>query len=1065
MIRLFGKRDLNWKYPLATKRKHAISGNGRAEPSACGRRRQFLNWRHILPTACVVGLVGTGAPADSLMAAPIEPTVFPVLHPGVAVNVPLLAQAAHTQVWVSADGVQHILLTGRVLISVGYRTLRADHAAVWLTPSGVGNSGIYKTEIYLAGHVSISEGRRGQAVSRANELLVTTLISGGVRLGKTQPVAQNAASSAIVLRGEKLIKNLAMRHVALTYIPTIQVQPTEKALGLGWLARGSGNRVAPVVTSPHQAAMKTARPPNRPALVFATGDKISISVVGNQRVTTAEGEFILVRQTAGQPALELRANNAVLFSPAGSAGHAAPKGPHQSIAEKVQGVYLDGDVTITQGDETVHADQVYYDFTTNRAIMLHAVLSTYDAAHHSPLYMRAAKILQLAQGSFAAKSVELSTDDFYVPHYYIGAGAMTVRAISGPVVRAPGRRATPIYAYTADSVTGNFMGLPIFYWPKVAGTTAQPNTPLRSFSTGYSNTFGATVTTNWNLMELLGQNPIPGIDMGLKLDEFSSRGPGMGIDSRFHLPDQANAHGSIDSFIMYDDGTDQLGANRDNLPLSSHIRGFASGRYQQDLTRQWTLAVQGSYISDENFLEQYFPTQYATAPEQQTSIDLRQQHHTEGFTVIGKWNLNRFVANADLEDNEFSVQRYPEAHYWRDGDKLLGIFTYYSDTSGGILNDKFSSLTPAERALTLNFPGMNPNESFSSYYLANGWTNNSVARGDTRQELDLPLAAGPVEFTPFVTGRLTYWNTRFPVVNNQNGGDTTRAWGAVGFRSTATFWKVYRNFNSDFLDVHSLRHIIEPEVDMFVSGANVQRGYLQPFDRNVEGITDASGAEFALRQIFQTKRGRPGQRQIVDWITMNVSADMFWNIPTGGPFNAANPMYAGAPFSTSDFGQPVIGYYDFSRPELSQVADSINSNVTWRAGANVRVLADESYNLDVSQLEEFDSGVVVDQSPDISYFLGNSYIRALDTDQWTASIDYRLTEKYSFALTQSYDFAISHNILSQITVVRKLPRFYTGITLSYNADTRSEAVFFSIWPQGYPQYGITNTSALQGALP
>ena len=1054
---------------MASQKQNETSGSQPRNRADAGhvRHRRYAARAAILALSLAGIAAAAGAAMAQFVPSPIQPTVFPVLQPGSAVNIPLVAQAGGTDVWVSADGVQHILLTGHVLVSVGYRTLRADNAAVWLTPIAFGGSSIYKAEIFLAGHVSISEGRQGKTVSRATEMLVTTQISGGVRLGATNPVAAKESGSPIVLRGEKLIRELAARPVALNYIPTVQVQPTETALGLGWIARGARNQVSPLITSSQQARNSAAHGGAllKPALVFATGDKISVAVAGNQRVTTAEGEFILVRQVPGQAALELRANDAVLFSPAGSANKAPPVGPHNSIAEKVQGVYLDGDVTITQGNQTVHASSVYYDFTTNRAIMLDAVLSTYDVAHHSPLYMRAKKILQLARGSFAAKSVKLSTDDFYVPHYYIGAGSMTVQAISGPVVTQPNGHGGAIYAYTGKDITGNFMGLPFFYWPEISGTTAQPTTPLRSFGVGYSNTFGASVTTDWNLLELLGQNPIPGIDLGLNLDEYSNRGPGLGINSRFRLPDQPNAHGSLQSFIMYDDGTDQLGANRDNLPLSSHVRGFVSGRYQQDLSRQWTLAVQGSYISDENFLEQYFQNEYATAPEQQTSIDLRQQHDTEGFTIIGKWNLNRFVANADLEDNEFSVQRYPEAHYWRQGDKLLGIFTYYSDTSGGVLNDKFSSLTPAQRALTLNFPGMNPNESFSNYYLANGWTDNSVVRGDTRQEIDLPLGAGPIEFTPFVTGRLTYWDTSFPVTNNQTGGNTTRAWGAGGFRSTATFWKVYHGFNSDFLDVHSLRHIIQPEVSLFASGSNVQRGYLQPFDRNVEGITDASGAEFALRQILQTKRGRPGERQIVDWITLNVSADMFWNVPTTGPFNAANPIYAGAPFSTSDFGQPTIGYYDFSRPELSQVADSLNANATWRAGANVRVLADESYNLDVSQLEEFDTGVVIDQSPDISYFLGNSYIRALETDQWTVSMDYRLTEKYSFAVTQSYDFAIDHNILSQLTIVRKLPRFYSGITLSYNADTRSEAVFFSIWPAGYPQYGITNTSALQGALP
>jgi hypothetical protein len=276
---------------------------------------------------------------------------------------------------------------------------------------------------------------------------------------------------------------------------------------------------------------------------------------------------------------------------------------------------------------------------------------------------------------------------------------------------------------------------------------------------------------------------------------------------------------------------------------------------------------------------------------------------------------------------------------------------------------------------------------------------------------------------------------------------------------------VYPDVKSDLLDIDQLRHIIEPQISMFVSGANVQQGYLQPFDRNVEGITDASGAEFALRQTLETKRGRKGHRQIVDWITFNVAADVFWNHHLSGPFDPNNPQYAGAPFSTSDFGNPLIGYYDWSRPELSQIADSINANFKWRIGANVEFLADESWNVDLQQLEELDSGIEVNQSPNLSYFLGNRYIRAVNSDQWTAAISYKLTHKYTVAASESYDFALNHNVMTEFTLVREIPRFYVGITLAYNADTASTAAMLSLWPAGFPQAGVTNQQALQTIAP
>ena len=1024
-------------------------------------------------SAAVVAALGSSfclVQAQSI-EQPITPTIYPILKPTGTIGVPLVVAAQHTTTWQNNGGTLHLLATGHVRIDVGYRRLSANHAAIWLYPQGQGQSGYYKVQIYLAGQVVIREGTTNAAVSTANEMLVTTRITARVRLSGPPPMARNESKNAIVIRGRRLIREMASAPQAQMAIPNIEISPTELALRNGWFASGSRVPVAPIPVAPAKATSllkpklaKAAAPTLPTPAVMATGNIITEQVIGDQRVTVAKGEFFLFRQLPGHNALELRANNAVMFSPVARGSAASPKATALEttpIARKVQGVYLDGDVTVTYGDQTLHANEVYYDFTTNRAILLNAVLSSQDIQANSPLYMRAKEIIQLAQGQFEAKSVKLSTDEFYQPHYYIGASAMTVRSVSAPA--PPGTKPkTAYYAFTSTNTTANFLGVPFFYWPYVSGTTQQSPSPLKSASVGNSSIFGATVQTDWNLLELMGISPPGGVVADLNINEYSSRGPATGVNARYNLD---GMHGVVNSALMYDTGTDQLGANRDNLPVTRHTRGYISMRHMQQLSDQWTVAVEGSYVSDPNYLEQYFQNTYATAPEQQTSVYLKQQHDTEAFTALGKWNLTGFITNADLENNEYSVQRYPEAHYYREGDKILGLFTYFSDSSGGIINDQFSNTTSGVRGLELNFPGLNPNETFSQYYLGNGWTNQPVARLDSRQEIDFPLAVGPVQFDPFVSGRLTYWDTSFPVVNNQLGGGTTRAWGTVGFRSSTTFSKVYPNVKSDLLDVDQLRHIIEPQVSMFATGANVQQGYLQPFDRNVEGITDASGAEFALRQTLQTKRGRKGHRQIVDWITFNVAADVFWNHHLSGPFNPNNPQYAGAPFSTSDFGNPLIGYYDWSRPELSQIADSINANFSWRIGANVEFLADESWNIDLQQLEELDSGVEVNQSPNLSYFLGNRYIRAVDSDLWTAAISYKLTRKYTIAASESYDFALNHNVMTDFTLVREIPRFYVGITLAYNADTASTAAMVSLWPAGFPQAGITNQQALQTIAP
>jgi len=1019
---------------------------------------------HLLRVAACTAAAGIAIESAELSASivnpVITPTVFPVLHPSSAINQPLTVMADHISVWVSRGGAQQMLLNGNARIRIGYRVMRADNAALWLEPSTATGFNQFHVNIFLTGNVMLYEGP-GPMLKTASDLLVTTDVTGNIQIAGGEPVPLDLSNSPVVRRGENLMQLVANRPRGLPFIPTIQVQDTELALSTGWLARGPGNQIIPSPSLFQQQHVTVSHNQNQPALILASANIIDRQFENNQGVIVARGQFFLVRQTVnGKPPLELHANNAVLFSPPGGVQTTAPTGRMHSISQKVQGVYLEGDVSVTYGNETIRAEKVYYDFTTDRAIMLDAVFSTFDLKDQSPLYMRAAEIMQLTQGEFAAKSVKLSTDEFYTPHYYIGADSMTIRSISAPLP-TPGSATPPAndYAYTATGATLNAFGFPILYWPSLSGTAEQQPMPIKNISVGYSNNFGATARVSVDPLQLVGLQEPQNTTTSWNLSELSKRGPGTGLNTRY---DVGTSQGILNSYIMYDDGTDDLGANRDNIPLVTNIRGFVSGRQQQQLSDQWTISLSASYISDPNFLEQYFQNEYATAPQQETSAYIKQQNQTEAFSVLGTWNLSGFVANASQEEDEFTVQKYPEVQYLRNGDKLFGVFTYYTNNSGDLLNDQFSDATTAERGLQLLFPNINPNESFTQYYLNNNWTNQSVARFDSRQELDLPLAAGPLQFTPFVTGRLTYWDTDFPVVDNNPSGGTTRAWGSAGFRSTATFWRTYEDADSNFFDVHGIRNIIQPEVDVFMSGSNVQEGYLQPYDRDVEGITDAGGAQVALHEILQTKRGQPGNEETIDWITFDVVGDMFWNknFNPNAPYSPSNPIYSGAPFSTSDFGQPLIGYYDFTEPELSQVADSINADVIWKAGANVTVLADESYNTDQQKLEEFDTGFSVDQSPSLSYFLGNQYLEALDSDLWTGTVNYELNEQYALSATQSYDFSLHHNILTEFTIVRHLPRLYAALSFGYDADSGDTAVFVSIWPAGFPGYGITSPGAL-----
>ncbi len=323
-----------------------------------------------------------------------------------------------------------------------------------------------------------------------------------------------------------------------------------------------------------------------------------------------------------------------------------------------------------------------------------------------------------------------------------------------------------------------------------------------------------------------------------------------------------------------------------------------------------------------------------------------------------------------------------------------------------------------------------------------------MLRGDTRQEIDLPLAFGDVKVTPYVTGRVTAWDDAFP---EDKSGDTVRLWGQGGVRSSMEFYRVYSDIDSTFWNVHQLRHVIEPQFNAFGTVADKNRNDLQPFDRDVEGISRASGTSLAIDQKWQTKRGGPGHWRNVDWLTLNIQWNQFYNGERADNLNNVN--------SALFFPQtPLRGFYFPSRPELSLVENSVAVDGTWRIGERTRLLGEANYNTRDERLEQFAGGLAVDQTSTLSYFVGNRYVRALDTDEWTVAADYRLSRKYELIGSESYDFLIHKNILSSLTVVRRMPRFNTAITVTYDANNADTTFMFSASPEGFPELGIGNST-------
>ena len=117
----------------------------------------------------------------------------------------------------------------------------------------------------------------------------------------------------------------------------------------------------------------------------------------------------------------------------------------------------------------------------------------------------------------------------------------------------------------------------------------------------------------------MGQPEPQGIRADLNLDYFGKRGPAGGVQSSW-LTD--SDHGYLRSYAMLDQGTDNLGKDRDNVNPGQEGRGRITVRDQHDLGDGWTMQLEGSYISDPTFLDEFFQHEFDTEKEHETSLYL-----------------------------------------------------------------------------------------------------------------------------------------------------------------------------------------------------------------------------------------------------------------------------------------------------------------------------------------------------------------------------------------------------------------------------------------------------------
>jgi len=958
-------------------------------------------------------------------------------------NLQLTAKDAYT--WTRGQ-TSIIQLQGAVSIQMEHRLLQADSAVVWITPRPSALLEEQDAQIVLIGHASLSQ---DQIKRTGPYLLVNAVIRGSVRVTAETRLSRDLSESDLYRHAD------ALRTSQGPLASGIHIAPTSRP------STGPATALIRPLTaiSGQWQHLETIKTPDGKITVILSG---GVSLNYNQ--LQAPKGATTAPSRAPKAKIEFQGDTAVLFTNLTSFQQITS---HLSAPQAAEAIYLEGNAHIdytpqegkVQGEQRLEARRVYYELATDRAILSDAVFHTTDPKTQLPILIRADTIHQLARDEFDAEGVQLTSSQFQTPSISIAADKAYIHRIVSVTPDEPNET-----YFEADSVTLQAFNVPFFYFPSASGEFPNNVITLRGLAFGGSRRFGPSVRTEWGLFESLGAKHPRTLDATYNLDYFGDRGPAAGFNADYaggfvteESKDPINFTGSLRSFFIHDEGTDEFGGLRPDIKPPEQTRGNILWSHQQFLPENWQIQLHAGYFSDATFLEEWNRSDWYSNVPYNLSGYAKHQHDSEAFTILGVYNPNKSVSNVDQLQEQFDVDRLPELTYHRIGDNLGDTdLTLFSDNSVDALEFHRAHADLVNQSLqypakggVMGPPKPNdlkiqnevglPSQGFAGASFDPKVPDTTTYRGDLREELDYPFALGQFRLVPYVMGRyIPYSQTIDHFVPGKNlavgdGSATNRFFGGGGARLTTAFWAVDDDVQSDMFDLHRLRHVIEPEVHVFSSAQTVDRTNLLIYDEDVDGINDISAAQIALRQRWQTQRGGPGRWRSVDFVTLNVEADLFANKP---PENELRP----AAFR---------GLFFDSLPEASVPRDSINADATWRISDTTVFLADESFNTDKQKLALISGGIAVRRDPHIAFFIGDRYIDELHSNIITSAVSYELSHKYTLLLSQSFDTVNSQTVGSTFGVLRKFDAFYVVVSIFYDGRQKDSGVSFSIVPNGF----------------
>ncbi|MBC8352603.1 MAG: hypothetical protein H8E66_11475 [Planctomycetes bacterium] len=681
--------------------------------------------------------------------------------------------------------------------------------------------------------------------------------------------------------------------------------------------------------------------------------------------------------------------------------------------------YLEGNIIFREGDRLIYADRMYYNVNGNHGTILNAEMLTPVKDYEGLMRLKADVLRQLDQQTFLAHGAALTSSRLGIPRYWIQFGEVMLTDIQTPAVDGftgqpyidPQTQELAVDHQMLATSRNNFLyigGFPVLYWPTIATDLRKPTYYVDRLRLKSDSIYGTQALVDWDVYQLLGiKNKIDGTKWTVSTDYLSERGPGLGTNFSYDRPRflwfPGPASGDLDIWGMKDNGRDNLGADRRSLAPEEEFRGRALWQHRQYLGSGYQFTGDLGYISDRNFLEQYYESAWDQLKDQRTGAELKRYYGNSSWGISTDARVNDFFTQTEW---------LPRLDHTLIGQAFLfDRLTWHAHSHAG-----YARLRTADAPRPIN-----PTEVTSFAPLA--WeVPVEGLHAATRHEIDMPINLGPAKIVPYALGEL------FHVSEDITAQERNRAFGQAGVRASLPIWNSNPEVQSELFNVNGLAHKVVFESEFLWADANedisnyplyeqldddsvefFRRRFLSPlggypfpgqafiplkFDEryfalrsgmqswvtapSTEIADDLMKVKLGVRQRWQTKRGMPGQERIVDWIVLDIEGSYF---PKADRDN---------------FGQE-LGLLDY--------------DFRWHIGDRVTLMSDGFADLFGDGLRTFSLGGVVTRPSKGSVYLGVRSIEGpISSNIISGSVSYRMSEKWILTGSAAVDFGEAGNI-------------------------------------------------------